>query len=746
MSVRRRAESGLSLIEVLVATGVLSLVIIIALELYDASRKAFSKGENATESQESVRIAFDRLSSDLRMLGYNVNPDGNLARPDEQLEGALDHAVILRADFDRSDPAASATPEATLSGGAFSNVSTGNDEIVAYVLSKPDGTGPDTITFDADVQGSVRDGVVEPVRIGNVVLNPTSPPYTLYRVTLNNDGSTYGGAAFVVRTPLVENVRDLSFVYYSASGTFKDASATISEADTAKAVRSGLTRVNVSLVGMTRQQDLSYNDAADPAAPRNRKFELKGDVTPRNMRFKGIQDLSADVTPPTKPATPTLTPGHCRGLIVAWNPNPPEDGVAQYRINWGPSAGSVAGSRTVPGSPFFLDGLSDGAPYYVSILAQDADGNLSVPSDFGTATTADSNTPSAPTGFTTSTNQTYHVMVGWAPVTTNTASVPSADPQAPRIRDLAGYRLYWYFGTTFPPLRKDWLPPVANESVLSAGAQPPYYDTPLVACLDRWYVMTAVDSCGNESAPTPVSRGRLADAGVKPRPPENVQAHFTTPGSAHIKWKQITSDVNDQAIKIERYEVFRSQPQDGALPPASAVWGPTPLAAVYTNYYDDAAVPTLGAGQVVYYRVTGGDYCDNDSDFSAEARLDCAFDGDVDIVTPVDGSLVSGGVPTTVTVSGGTDIYSLVSITYRHATLGVQRTFIPATPQGTSWTDVGWTASPLGTYTITATVRTSGGCVQTETATVTATNPPQTRNGTDESGVAELSDAAAITR
>jgi len=744
MSAGRRAESGLSLIEVLVATGVLSLVIIIALQLYDASRKAFAKGENATESQESVRIAFDRLSSDLRMLGYNVNPDGNLARPDEQLEGALDHAVILRADFDRSDPAASATPEATLAGGAFSNVSTGNDEIVAYVLSKPDGTGPDTITFDADVQGSVRDGVVEPVRIGNVVLNPTSPPYTLYRVTLNNDGSTYGGPAFVVRTPLVENVRDLSFVYYSSAGTFKDDSATISEIESAKALRSGLTRVNVSLVGMTRQQDLSYNDAGDAAAPRNRKFELKGDVTPRNMRFKGIQDLNADVTPPTKPATPTLTPGHCRGLIVTWNPNPPEDDVAQYRINWGPSTGVVTGSRTVPGSPFFLDGLSNGAPYYVSIQAQDADGNLSVRSDFGTATTADTNTPSAPTGFTTSTNQTYHVMVSWAPVTTNTASVPSVDPQAPRIRDLAGYRLYWYFGNA-PFDRANWSL-VANENVLSAGAQPPYYDTPLVACLDRWYAMTAVDTCGTESAPTPVTRGRLADAGVKPRPPENVQAHFTAISQAHIKWKQITSDVNDQAIKIERYEVYRSQPLDGGMPPSSAVWSPTPLAAVYTNYYDDLAVPTLGAGEVIYYRVMGGDYCDNDSDFSAEARLDCAFDGDVDIVTPADGSLVSGGVPTTVTVSGGSDIYSLVSITYRHATLGIQRTFIPATPQGTSWTDVGWTAAPLGTYTITATVRSSGGCVQTAVATVTATNPPQSSNDGGAFGLAAQQRDPAITR
>ena len=38
---------------------------------------------------------------------------------------------------------------------------------------------------------------------------------------------------------------------------------------------------------------------------------LVGDVTPRNLGMVGIQDLAADITPPTKPGTPTLVPGHC---------------------------------------------------------------------------------------------------------------------------------------------------------------------------------------------------------------------------------------------------------------------------------------------------------------------------------------------------------------------------------------------------------------------------------------------------
>ena len=715
-------ERGMSLIEVLVATAVLSLAIVVALTVYDASRKAFSRGENATEQQESVRIAFDLMTSDIRMLGLNVNPDGDPGRPDEQLEGALDHALILRGDFDRSDAPASLAPETTLAGGAFRTVSTGNDEIIAYVLSKPDGTGPDTITFQADVRESVRNGDVEPVRIDNVVLDPTSPPYTLYRVTLNNDSSTYGSAAFVVRTPVVENVRDLSFSYQGHGGTFKDTSATIPETAAAKAVRSGLRQVHVSLVGMTRQQDVNYDDPADPAAPHYRKFELKGDVTPRNMRFKGIQDLNADVTPPTKPATPTLTPGHCGGLLVTWAGNPSSEGVTQYRVNWGPSSSVVSGSRNLSGSPLFLDELATGATYFISVQAQDAQGNISVKSDSSSATVVDLNTPSAPTDFTTSTDQTYHVGVTWTPVTTNTADVPAADPQAPRVRDLAGYRLYSYFASPFTLADGEV---VADERVLSAAFIPPYDDTPLVACLERYYMLTAVDTCGNESEPTPISLGVVADAGVKPKPPSNVQAHYVGVRSARVKWNPITEDVDDKAIKIERYEIYRSTPTDETLPVSSIVWRPGPLSAVYGTSFADNSVPVMTAGKVVYYRVNGGDSCGNVSDLSSEAKLDCAFVGDVEIVRPTPGQLVSGVVPTTVRVVGGLDDSTSVTITYvcEGHPGPPSHTFTSNTP-GTSWTDSGWTALPQGDYTITATVTNAAGCTQSAMVDVTATIPP----------------------
>jgi hypothetical protein len=713
----------MSLIEVLVATAVMAIAVVAALTVYDASRKAFAKGENATEQQESVRVAFDRLTSDLRMLGYNVDPDGNPARPDEKLEGALEHAIILRADFDSSDPVASLTPETALAGGAFATVSTGNDEIVAYVLAKPDGTGPDSITFQADVARTPRDGAVESVTIANVVLNPTSPPYTLYRVTLNNDTTTFGSAAFIVRTPVVENIRDLSFIYYGDAGPFKDPSATIPETPEEKRLRAGLTRVHVSLVGMTRQQDLAYDDPSDPAASKYRKFELKGDVTPRNAEFRGMQDLNADVTPPSKPATPVLSPGHCGGLIVSWAPNPPSDGVAQYRINWGPGSGIVSGSRNVPGSPSYLDGLATGTTYYVTIQAQDAPGNISARSDAASASVANLNTPSMPTGLTTSDDQTYHVAVSWSPVTTNTTSVPSADPQAPRIRDLAGYRLYWYPTLPFPNRQDKWNL-VADETVLSPSSASPFLDAPQIACQDRFYRLTAVDVCGQESAATPVSHGMVADSGLKPSPPEGLQAQFIAPNTAHVRWRPISSDVDGQEIKIGAYQLYRSLPVDGGIPPAAADWGAGVFADVPTTDFVDASVPDLAAGQVIYYRVTGRDTCGNGSDGSVEATLNCTFTGNVEFLTPTAGQSVSGTIRTTVVVTDGAETYDQITITYKRIADGkLDPTFTSTTP-GTSWTDPGWTPSATGRFLLTATVHTPEPCTQSASIVVNVTAPP----------------------
>ena len=716
MQIRNKGDRGMTLIEVMVATAILVVAILIALTVYDAARNTFKKGENATVQQEAVRIGYDRLIADLRTLGLNTNPDGLNTRPDEQLEVALDHAIIFRGDFDAEDPAKKNDHEADLAGGAFSVISTGNDEVVGYVLSKPNGTGPDSITFQADVDDQPRDGAVTTVTVNNVVLNPTNPPYTLYKISLANNVAACCSGNFIVRTPVVEDVRNLSFQYFDATGTAPIAAPGSTETAAVKTVRAGVTRFNVSLIGMTKDPDMNYTDPTDSAAPKYRKFELRGDVVPRNMRMKGAQDLLSDSVPPGKPATPTLLAGHCGALIVSWAANPSSEGVTQYRVNYGPSSGVVSGTRSTVGSPLYLDGLTPSATTYVSIQAQDAAGNIGIKSNEASTVVTNTNTPSPPTGPSATTNQVNTVTLNWSPVTTNSASVPAGDPIAPAIRDLAGYRVYR--GDTSGVAASGL--PHANESVVRGPSAPPFADTKgLINCHTYYYKVTAVDTCGTESAPTSAFSGQ-ATSSVAPLTPTNVQAFKMGPGQAHITWSAVVHDVDNNDISINAYDVYRSGVMLKADSPSSAVFPSTPIGtASPLPAYDDNAMPAMTALQTVYYRVVAKDECVNYSAPSDVAAPVCPFSGTVMITEPANGGVVAGPVTTTVSVVGGTGSYTGVTITYTHVSAGVTRTFTSSTA-GTTWSDNAWLAMPAGPYTVTATVTDAGGCSSTTSINVNA--------------------------
>src|SRR6185295_15553236 len=185
--------------------------------LYDGARRSFKVGDNLTEQQQVVRIALEELSRRLLAAGFNHNPDGDLLRPDEQIEAAYDTAIVVRGDFDADDAVQSADPEQALAAGGskFLTVSTGNDEIVGFVLAKSD-TDPTgssgQLTFDADVVPEPRDGVVETVTANKVDLAQNDPPYTLYRVRVDRNSAT------MTREPMIDNVRSLRFTYYDGAG------------------------------------------------------------------------------------------------------------------------------------------------------------------------------------------------------------------------------------------------------------------------------------------------------------------------------------------------------------------------------------------------------------------------------------------------------------------------------------------------------------------------------------------------
>ncbi len=737
MRCRDARERGFSLVEALLATAVLAIAVLIALFVYDAARKSFKKAENVTEQQQAVRIAFDRLTSDLRSAGYNTNPDGASNRPDEQIEAAYDTAITLRADFNQS-------LETALGGGAFQAVSTGNDEIVTYVLAKPDGSSSGTLTFNADVQDVPRQGNVVSVSIPNVSLLQANPPYTLYRITLNPDTSTYGNSGFIVRTPLVDNVYSMTFKYYDQNGvqlnpTF-DLTTTSddiggAEAAAAKQKRTNIRRVAVDLVGVTRDPDLTgWTDTTDPypATQKKRKFELVSDIQPRNLGLKGVKDLQADVTPPSKPATPALHPGHCGGLVVTWNPNPSSDQVASYRVLYGTTSAASDGSTVTVTNFAYIFGLTTGSTYYVKIEAIDAAGNVSPDSNVANATVTNTTTPKAisplPTASTTLNGQ---IQLSWAAVTQNTSDV-AGDPQTPTIRDLAGYRVYRSTSSGFTPAAGNR---VADETLLKATNPTAWADAQVVNCRRYYYQMTAVDQCGLESAASGEFSGR-ATTSVAPAAPQNTGAYVAGPNRVSVKWQAVTQDTAGTSITIQTYNIYRSGLVAIASDPNSASYSKVGTVTDGSTAWLDTAAPTVIPGTTFYYRITAADDCVNESVPSTPVAPQCAFTGTIQFTTPANGSPVSGVVPTTAQVVGGSDTYTTATFTFLSGVTGTATTQTVASPTGSppTWT-VNWIADPPGPYTITVVITNAAGCTASTSIQVVAgptvgcclgTNPGQT--------------------
>jgi len=177
-----RGHFGFSLAEVLVACAVFAIVVAIAFTLYSNAAHSYQLGEQLTTEQQNLRTAFDRMLTELRLAGFNTNPDGNDTRPDQQLEGAWDTAITFRADLDFGKEPDSSIPEVSLAQPNHP-VSIGNDEIVTYVLAKQGPEGPESLTLLLDADRP-RSRTTQTIKIPNVVLTQDQPPYVLYRITL----------------------------------------------------------------------------------------------------------------------------------------------------------------------------------------------------------------------------------------------------------------------------------------------------------------------------------------------------------------------------------------------------------------------------------------------------------------------------------------------------------------------------------------------------------------------------------
>ena len=757
----RSSERGFSLIEMIIASAIFAIAAAVTFILYTAAQKSFKSGQNFTDQQQNTRAAFDRVLSDLRNAGYNYNPDGSKSRNDEQIEAAFDNAIVLRADLDYEDATLKDAPESSIKG-VFNTVSTGNDEIVAYVLGKPGWTGGNTMTFTADIDNATRatitylgnnisvgprDNLAENVRMGNVALVEDSPPYTLYRVTLNNDLTNYSSganptaAAFFTRQPVADNIKSMNFKYYDDSGnqigtfTPNDASDDIGGSDANAPLRSRIRRITVDLIGMTPNPDLGYLDPAEASTSSTahyRKFELSSNATPENLGRSGMQD--SDNTPPGQvtPA-PTLCGGHCQGVLVNFVGRPASELVSSYNVGYGSTS---AATPYVVNSPYphFDNGvpsftthafirdaahLTQGSTWYFKVQGKDSSGNVGT---FSASTSsgalADTTVPAAPaSGWATQKGSSTHppldgqVEVHFDPVTTN-ASGPTGctDADAPMIRDLKGYKVWRGVTSGFTPSGT----PYVDDTVLTAGnAQ--FTDSNVAQCQTYYYKLAATDLCGNAGGYSPAIAGS-SDTTIAPMPPTTITASRTSQNDVTLTWPAVVQDVQSRTIQAASYEVVYAQATVSSNPntltytavPGSPVAGGT-LTLTHNLSPNDKSYLQV-QNNTFFYKVRAADACPNFSAYSSPSSLQCTFNG-TPSMSPASGATVAGSVPLSLTVSGGGDTYIRARIHIPNPQGGADLYDQTATAYPFAFPNWNAAAVPAGTYTVNIEVENSNGCI-----------------------------------
>jgi prepilin-type N-terminal cleavage/methylation domain-containing protein len=384
-------KKGFTLVEVIVAVFIFTLVILAAYQIYDHSQKTYLLGEQLSDVQQGIRFAYEKVSQDLRVTGYRVYPDSEALRPDLPLEGIWPRAIAIRASFTAlNDPSAHFTGlECTNKGvpdglctstsvGIYPIVTTQNSDIHIYVLAKkPLGTGvagsDEQVKFKVDLNGPRTATVSNPanletIEVTGISLAQTDPPYTLYLVqvpdtlSITNNDTVHSNQ--MDWTPIAANIVSMQFEYYNQNGI---SAANIVAADgwditggpadpefrrrhgwpfgsTAGAFAKN---VVFRIMGMTARpesgkfvdpilQDPDFltkytteEQAVYIKTKQHRKYDLASTISMTNV---GVAPHElADIVPPDPPSLLEAVTGYCNGALLMWLPSNAED-LATYWV------------------------------------------------------------------------------------------------------------------------------------------------------------------------------------------------------------------------------------------------------------------------------------------------------------------------------------------------------------------------------------------------------------------------------
>lgn len=468
-------------------------------------------------------------------------------QPDEQIEYAWHSAITIRGNFNYDIPDNATLEyyehgrEGVLETPQFPVVTTGNDEIVTYVLhsDKPGAANGDSVVFYADVNsGGAPSRTAYPggnaeraITIDNVDLSNANPPYTLLRVTLDSEGD-------VVRTPLADNIRSLNLEYYQdpqgqvqlkdtdgdpivdvgGNGAFDPGTpSTANHVD--RLTRKNIRAVKITLVGMNSAEDRAYNDPSDTIAPHYRKMTLSTTIVPRNLGI--ISQIQSPLQPPPSPINVAVCTGYCGIPYVTWLPGDPSTyttgstGAESFSVAYDDDVNGTFSNVLPAGTltSFAVDMTQLGSDiatktYYFKVGATNAAGTkFSDP--IGPVSIKNATKPAAP-GSVTAVGSggvaTPKITISWRTPSSNASGAPSCTSGTTTVMTVAnevrGYRVFRSDSSGFTPIA---LAPADGGNMISdvggAGQNADgaggwsYDDTTVSACAPFYYKVQAVEWC-----------------------------------------------------------------------------------------------------------------------------------------------------------------------------------------------------------------------------------------------------------
>jgi len=377
--------------------------------------------------------------------------------------------------------------------------------------------------------------------------------------------------------------------------------------DLAPAAPTGLDAVTGSLEG---EIDVSWSASPEPDFDRYRlERSLAPDFEPGSEPFEGAvasytdtglipgelyyyrvyaidandnvsepSDVDSAVALDLAPATPaglSVVPGVEEGTMdVSWDANSETD-FDHYRLERDTDSGFGPGSDPfdTPATYFPDSGLVPGDEYFYRVIAVDANGNESAPSDCESALATD-HPPAQPTGVTASSGTGEgEIDVTW---------VPNAEP------DFDHYVLERDTDAGFP----------APDQFTTTDTS--WADSGLTPGLVYHYRVTAVDDNSNESLPSDSDSATATD--LPPGAPTGLAAvPGASEGDVDVSW-----DANPE-LDLDGYVLERDTDPGFGSPVSVEVSG--------TTYTD----PGLTVGLLYHYRVSAVDVGGNSSDPSVPA-------------------------------------------------------------------------------------------------------------------------------